>query len=116
MSCGSSVLPLNVPAITGDGLIQSAPKLREVREHLLLYLEAPMEVIEASAQEGLGYRVFSSCRPGCCSRSGSARIREYGLWHLAQYRENIELRRPYPEGAHVLKASPSLPVVPPPEI
>ncbi|KAG6162687.1 hypothetical protein E4U11_002512 [Claviceps purpurea] len=60
MSCGSSVLPLIVPAVSGDEIVQGTRKLRE---DLFLHLEAPIEVIEMFAQERLGCRVFSSYLP-----------------------------------------------------
>lgn len=60
MSCGSSVLPLIVPAVPGDEIVQGTRKLRE---DLFLHLKAPIEVIEMFAQERLGCRVFSSYVP-----------------------------------------------------
>ncbi|KAG6237538.1 hypothetical protein E4U25_002634 [Claviceps purpurea] len=73
MSCGSSVLPLIVPAVPGDEIVQGTRKLRE---DLFLHLEAPIEVIEMFAQERLGCRVFSSyVEPNLTRAKAKAAIR-----------------------------------------
>ncbi|KAG5986189.1 hypothetical protein E4U52_000493 [Claviceps spartinae] len=82
MSCGSSVLPLIIPAVPGDEIVQGTPKLRE---DLLLHLEAPIEVVEMFAQqEGLGCRVFSSYLPWVL-HSFRGRVHT-ALWRLVRWR------------------------------